>query len=126
MHQKAGLVVEKSKPINLLAFTSAIKNVLLKLLGNLLNNLDVILASSFHPYFKLKWLYLLASISNEDVDSLQNRIKNKIISLTQAIKSKTFSNFNTANTEYSKTEVSPKASDKEDFFDKSFPKEEPS
>ena len=90
MHQKAGLVVEKSKPINLLAFTSAIKNVLLKLFGNLLNNLDVILASSFHPYFKLKGLYLLASISNEDVDSLQNRIKNKMISLTQSIKSKTF------------------------------------
>ena len=49
-----------------------------------------------------------------------------MISLVQAIRSKTSCNFNTANTEHSGTEVAPKASDHKVFFDKIYPEEEAS
>ena len=49
-----------------------------------------------------------------------------MISLMQAIKSKTSSDFNTANTEDYGTQVSSKAFDNEDFFDKICHEEEPS
>ena len=44
----------------------------------------------------------------------------------RAIKSKTSTNYNTANPADSGTEISPKASDDKDFFDEIYPEEEPS
>ena len=115
--KKLDLMLKKPNQSVCLPLASAIKDGLLKRFGNSLNNLDFILASSFLSHFILKWLHSLAPILGEDVNSLRNRIINKTILLMQAIKSKTSSNSNTANTEDSGKEIFPKASDNKNFFE---------
>ena len=115
MLQKVGFVVERSKLINLIAFSFSNKRWVTKTILKFTEQPRFYLGFFFSPSLQVEVAAFTRPHLKEDVDSLRNQIINKMISLVQAIKHKTSSDSNTASTEDSGKEVSPKASDNEDF-----------